>query len=113
MDDDYFVQASRYVGLNPVRAGLVARATDWPWSSVRAHVAGRDDRLVRTAPLLRLFPNGLGGFFETDVAAEALKKLRRAASTGQPLGGAAWAKAVLARGARGARGDTHSRLAAR
>jgi putative transposase len=94
MDEDYFVQASRYVGLNPVRAGLVARAEDWPWSSVRAHIAGRDDGLVRTAPLLRRFPRGLGGFFETDVVDEALHKLRRASSTGRPLGGAEWAKAL-------------------
>jgi putative transposase len=81
------------VGLNPVRAGLVARAEDWPWSSARAHLAGRDDALVHTAPLLRHFPHGLGNFFETDVAQEALKKLRRASMTGRPLGGAEWLKA--------------------
>ncbi len=97
MDDDYFVQASRYVGLNPVRAGLVARAEDWRWSSVRAHLRGRDDALARTSPLLRMHPHGLGGFFEADVAAEALKNLRRASSTGRPLGGAEWVK-LVARG---------------
>jgi len=46
------VAAARYVALNPVRARLVARAQDWAWSSVRAHLAGRDDGLVQVAPLI-------------------------------------------------------------
>lgn len=91
MDDAYFIEASRYVGLNPVRAGLVARAEDWPWSSVRAHLHGRDDALTRTAPLAR-FVRDMRGFFATDVAEEARRKLRRAAATGRPLGGAEWLK---------------------
>lgn len=31
----------RYMHLNPVRAGLVERAVDWPWSSVRWYEQGR------------------------------------------------------------------------
>jgi putative transposase len=94
MDGDYFLQASRYVGLNPVRAGLVARARDWPWSSVRAHLAGADDALVRTAPLLASMHGAIDSFFHADVGDEAGDKLRRAAATGRPLGGAAWLKAL-------------------
>jgi hypothetical protein len=33
----------RYVELNPVKAKLVAPAEDWPWSSARAHVAGKPE----------------------------------------------------------------------
>jgi REP element-mobilizing transposase RayT len=36
--DTYLLELARYVVLNPVRAGLVARASDWPWSSYRAMV---------------------------------------------------------------------------
>jgi hypothetical protein len=32
------------------RARMVAHAQDWPWSSVRAHLDGRDDEWVRIAP---------------------------------------------------------------
>jgi REP-associated tyrosine transposase len=32
----YLMTLSRYVVLNPVRAGLVKRPEDWPWSSYRA-----------------------------------------------------------------------------
>src|SRR5882672_2386737 len=52
LDEAHLVAAARYVALNPVRAKLVARAQDWAWSSARAHLAGRDDGLVRVAPLI-------------------------------------------------------------
>ena len=31
-DEAYFVTVSRYIALNPVRAGLVWRPEEWPWS---------------------------------------------------------------------------------
>jgi REP element-mobilizing transposase RayT len=34
--DVYLLELARYVVLNPVRARMVARAEDWPWSSHRA-----------------------------------------------------------------------------
>src|ERR1017187_10321849 len=54
MDEPYLLAAARYVELNPVRAKLVDRARQWRWSSARAHLAGRDDRLVTVAPLLAM-----------------------------------------------------------
>jgi REP element-mobilizing transposase RayT len=34
--DAYLLEVCRYVDLNPVRAGMVASARDWPWSSYPA-----------------------------------------------------------------------------
>lgn len=34
--ESYLLELARYVVLNPVRAGLVARPEEWPWSSYRA-----------------------------------------------------------------------------
>ena len=42
--------AARYGAMNPV--GRAARRARRPRSSVRAHLAGRDDGLVEVAPLL-------------------------------------------------------------
>jgi putative transposase len=42
LDEAHGWEALRYVELNPVRAGLVTCAADWPWSSARAHVSGTD-----------------------------------------------------------------------
>lgn len=47
MDEAHLTAAFAYFSHNPVRAGLVARVEDWPWSSVRAHLAGEDDRVAR------------------------------------------------------------------
>ena len=41
--ENYMLAVSRYVVLNPVRAGLVARPADWAWSSYRA-TAGHQPR---------------------------------------------------------------------
>lgn len=41
-----------YIDLNPVRAGLVAQASDYPWSS-HGHYAGqRTDKLITAPPLV-------------------------------------------------------------
>jgi REP element-mobilizing transposase RayT len=56
MDAPHLLAATRYIALNPVAAGLVSRAEDWPWSSARAHLAGEDDELATVAPLRGLSP---------------------------------------------------------
>jgi len=35
-EETYLLEVSRYILLNPVRAGLVPHAADWQWSSYRA-----------------------------------------------------------------------------
>ncbi len=44
-DEDHFVAVVRYIHDNPVKAGLVAVAEDWPWSSAR-EFAGSAERLL-------------------------------------------------------------------
>jgi putative transposase len=58
MDETHLLAAVRHLGLDPVGARLARRAGDWPWPSVRAHMAGADDALAVVAPVLlkdRLF----------------------------------------------------------
>jgi hypothetical protein len=57
MDEPHLLAAARYIALNPVIAGLVSRAEDWPWSSTRAQLAGEDDELAMVAPLRALIPD--------------------------------------------------------
>ena len=57
MDESHFANAVRYVSLNPVRANLVKQAAEWRWSSVAAHLSGRDDLLVKVAPVLSRYPD--------------------------------------------------------
>ena len=45
-DDHHFLTVMRYVEANPLRAGMVRRAEDWPWSSLGG-AAGSDQTKVR------------------------------------------------------------------
>ena len=77
---------ARYVELNPVRAGMVARPEDHLWSSARAHCQGISDPLLaRSCPFGRdasAWKEWLGEVIEESEAPE----IRRAVMTGTPLG---------------------------
>jgi putative transposase len=107
MEEDHLIHAVRYVCLNPVRARLVARAEDWPWSSVKAHLTGRSDGLTDLAPVRDRFADfaDLLGTEEDEAAANAL---RLSETTGCSLGSSTWIAGleaatwrVLARGSGG------------
>jgi len=85
MDEAYFYAAIRYVELNPVRAGLVARAEDYRWSSARAHMEGERDGLVVGAALLEKVGDW-GAFLAKEVVAGDVRLLQRHERTGRPLG---------------------------
>ena len=96
MDARHSLNAARYVELNPVRAGMVVSALEYPWSSARAHLAGQDDRLVRVAPLLQRVPDW-GAFIRQPVGPELLDLLRRHGASGAPLGDEDFVREVEAR----------------
>lgn len=85
MDEPYLLAAARYVELNPVRAKLVDHARQWPWSSAKAHLKGRDDRLVKVAPLLAIVADRKA-FLRSAMREEELRDLREHGRTGRPLG---------------------------
>lgn len=87
MDEAHLATALRYLAYNPVRACLAGRPQDWPWSSVHAHLTGHPDGLTAVAPVRERFP-AFAAFIGRDVEAEAADQLRRAESTGRPLGDA-------------------------
>ena len=89
MDEPYLLAAARYVELNPVRAGLVADAGEWPWSSARPHLERRDDRLVKTAPLLAMIADWRA-LLDSVVREDELRDLREHGHTGRPLGSASF-----------------------
>jgi putative transposase len=89
MDEDHLLAAARYVPMNPVRARLVARAKDWPWSSAQAHLKGEDDGLVTVSPLKDRIGD-FAAFLCEGETPEASAALRAAETTGRPLGNAAF-----------------------
>ena len=49
------MELSRYIHLNPVKAGLVKRPEDYKWSSYSIYVGSRKDILVDTGYVLNYF----------------------------------------------------------
>ncbi|HEX8625520.1 MAG TPA: transposase [Allosphingosinicella sp.] len=85
MDEGHLLACARYVELNPVRAGLAARAGDWPWSSARAHLGGAADSLTDRRPLLERWPDWRSVLASGEEEA-MLQAIRARERSGRPLG---------------------------
>ena len=93
MDQSHLLACARYVELNPVRARLVGRARDWPWSSAAAHLEGVDDGVTALDPLLALVPDW-AAFLDDGLDEAMLETIRRHVLGGGPLGSAAYLDAL-------------------
>ncbi len=49
-NERYLYACGRYVEDNPIRAGLVERAEDWPYSSSRYYHLGEEDTIIDPNP---------------------------------------------------------------
>ena len=75
-----------YVEQNPVRAGMVASAGEYRWSSARAHLDGRDETgLLDMDWWRRSGPPNWATYLAVDDA-EARETLRRCTYAGRPYG---------------------------
>ena len=90
MDEAHLAAALRYVLLNPVRARLVIRPEDWPWSSLHAHLSGNTDGVTTLDPIAERFPNIAAMLDAAIDDSDAHERLRRAESIGRPIGDAAF-----------------------
>ena len=95
MDETYLYRCVRYVGLNPVRAGLVSLASDWPWSSVRAHLGGVAEPLLTPAPVAELLDDDAAWAFGLTRKDDPIwTELRHATRYGSPRGSSDWVKGL-------------------
>ena len=49
--EHYLLTVYRYIELNPVRAGMVARASEYPWSSYQGNALGKPVQLLAVHPM--------------------------------------------------------------
>ncbi len=94
MDQNHLLACTKYIEMNPVQAGLVKRARDWPWSSAKAHIKGQDDLLVKVKPLLKMVGESWSKFLVDYPKEEEIKLLQKHERTGRPLGSQAFVKKV-------------------
>ncbi len=88
LDDSHLWEALRYTELNPVRAGLVAAAEQWRWSSAAAHsgVAVPDAMVEMERWRTRWTVAEWRDFLLAGESQPDLTALRRCTHTGRPLG---------------------------
>ncbi|MCD6487031.1 MAG: transposase [Syntrophobacterales bacterium] len=87
VDDDVYLWAvMRYIELNPVKAGIVKDPVAYPWSSCRATVEGIGDELITSS--LRFDANDRAAYGDFVMQYDSVmdENIRRATSTGRPLG---------------------------
>ena len=89
MDGYHLWQTMRYVELNPVRAGMVARAEQWPWSTAAFHLGQVAAHPVVEAARWSMAwdPARWAEGLESGLATQALAdRIRESTRTGRPLG---------------------------
>jgi putative transposase len=99
--EKYLLTCARYIELNPVRAGMVDRPADYPWSSHRAHARGEFDPVIDySAEYLALGrtpserQKAYRELFRARFAESDLQAIRLAANLCVPLGGERFRKTV-------------------
>jgi putative transposase len=85
LDERHLMAAARYVELNPVRAGMVSHAWEYPWSSAGFHLGMTGvDPLVKEQTLPALAGNWREFLSSSDD--KEMDALRMATRTGRPVG---------------------------
>jgi putative transposase len=85
MDEGHLLACAKFVEWSPVLGKVAKRPRDWRWSSARAHLAGRDDHVVRAKPLLDRVDDWRA-FLAKSLTEDEREVLRAHESTGRPLG---------------------------
>jgi putative transposase len=90
LGESHLWTALRYVELNPVRAGMVPAAEEWPWSSAAAHCRpGVSNRLLEMEGWRKRWTTGeWREYMEVRESRSDVRQLRQCTHTGRPLGDA-------------------------
>ena len=88
LGDSHLIHALRYVDRNPVRAGMVKDALDYPWSSARAHADFVDSSGVVDLEVWQRLAGGLDWrrFTGDGEEEDTLQVIREHTRSGSPLG---------------------------
>ena len=91
--EGYLLACHRYIELNPVRAGIVARPADYRWSSYRANALGEVDALLSPHPIMEILGSepaerraGYRDLFRDALSEQMLDQIRRSTNGGFALG---------------------------
>ena len=82
--EKYLWAVARYIEQNPVRAGMVEKAEDYPYSSARAHIKGSKDAILGEDLFTDDRRQDYILLLRSDVPKKEIERLRYATRTGRP-----------------------------
>jgi putative transposase len=94
-DDANLHAVLRYVERNPLRAGLVTRSEEWPWSSLTKWNLPHKPTFLCESPLARVEP--WVDYVNLPQTNEELELLRASVERGIPFGEREWVRQTAAR----------------
>lgn len=96
-NDEHLLTVLRYIEANPLRARIVTRADDYPWSSYRTHGLGEAnnllDRLItyeQLSPYAAVRERKWAEKVHQPLPESTLASIRRSNATGLPYGSPQW-----------------------
>lgn len=102
-DERYLLTCMRYIELNPVRAGMVARPEEFAWSSHRANALGRYDELIESHVAFTLLGStravrqaAYRALFQAPIPADEMTRIRDATQNAWALGSAEFLQRITA-----------------
>jgi putative transposase len=86
LDDRSVFEEVRFIENNPVRAGLVSQAEDYPWSSARHHVLGESNPVIMDGCFLKGEVQDWRAYLAGRGDEPILTRTRQSLKTGRPAG---------------------------
>jgi REP-associated tyrosine transposase len=93
--DDHLWTVLRYVERNPLRAGLVRSAENWPWSSLSWRSTGKRPAILSDWPVS--CPRNWVAMVNAVETEAELVALRRSITRGAPFGNSRWSERIARR----------------
>ena len=92
-DNFYYLICSRYIELNPVRAGMVEQPDNYPWSSYSHHALGQPNPIIQAHALYLALGQSMKertehyqALFQAHIDPDMLETIRNATNKDQVLG---------------------------
>jgi putative transposase len=96
-DDEHLITVVRYVERNPLRARLVCRAEDWPWSSLGAWARAGIDSTPRITEEEILRRGDWPEFVNAPMTEAECEAIRLSIRRNRPYGSESWTRFTAAR----------------
>ncbi len=91
--ENYLLTCSRYIELNPIRAKMVKKPGDYPWSSFHYNALGKEDKLLTPHPIYQNLGSDSSqrqanyfALFDHQIPKQTLEEIRNATNKAWVLG---------------------------